>query len=127
MITVANVAHHKQYGYGDGELIGRSILDFVTDSERERLRRSPLHRQFLVGAHRSEGTVSSISHFHEQPTGAENIRNVVSPARAYCGGEVFSGVQFVHWPSLGVEFRSEFAIDAIAGPGPSPNKGDSRY
>ena len=38
MITLANEAHHKQYGCGDGELLGRSILDFVADSEREKLR-----------------------------------------------------------------------------------------
>ncbi len=39
IITVANSAHHKQYEYGEGELIGTSILDLVaTDSEREELR-----------------------------------------------------------------------------------------
>ncbi len=39
IITVANSAYHKQYEYGEGELIGTSILDLVaTDSEREELR-----------------------------------------------------------------------------------------
>ena len=39
IILVANAAHHKQYDYADGALIGMSILDLVpTDSEREELR-----------------------------------------------------------------------------------------
>ncbi len=39
IITIANAAHHRQYEYGEGELIGMSILDLVaTDSEREELR-----------------------------------------------------------------------------------------
>ncbi len=39
IITIANAAHHRQYEYGEGELIGTSILDLVaTDSEREELR-----------------------------------------------------------------------------------------
>jgi PAS domain S-box-containing protein len=39
IITIANVAHHRQYEYGEGELIGTSILDLVaTDSDREELR-----------------------------------------------------------------------------------------
>ena len=39
IILVANAAHHEQYEYADGELIGMSILDLVaTDSEREELR-----------------------------------------------------------------------------------------
>ncbi|MBW8005813.1 MAG: PAS domain S-box protein [candidate division NC10 bacterium] len=38
IITVANAAHHRQYEYGEGELIGMSVLDLVvTDSEREKL------------------------------------------------------------------------------------------
>lgn len=40
MITFANTAHHKIYEYGDGELIGMSILDLVArDSEQEELRK----------------------------------------------------------------------------------------
>ena len=39
IIVFANAAHHKQFKYGEGELIGMSILDLVvTDSEREELR-----------------------------------------------------------------------------------------
>ena len=39
IILYANSAHHKQYEYDQGELIGKSILDLVaTNSERETLR-----------------------------------------------------------------------------------------
>ena len=39
VITFANLALHEQYECGDGELVGRSIFEFVaTDSEREGLR-----------------------------------------------------------------------------------------
>lgn len=39
VIQYANSAHHKQYGYNDGEMIGMSVWDLVaTDSEREELR-----------------------------------------------------------------------------------------
>ncbi|MFQ5989544.1 MAG: PAS domain S-box protein, partial [Candidatus Methylomirabilales bacterium] len=39
IITFANSAHHKQYEFREGELIGMCILDLVaTDSEREKLR-----------------------------------------------------------------------------------------
>ena len=39
IITTANRAYHKLFEYGDGELTGMSILDFVaTDSERGELR-----------------------------------------------------------------------------------------
>ena len=39
IILVANAAHHKQYDYADGALIGMSVLDLAaTDSEREELR-----------------------------------------------------------------------------------------
>ncbi len=39
VITFANAAHHRQYEYAEGELIGMSILDIVaTDSERDELR-----------------------------------------------------------------------------------------
>ena len=38
-IIFANAADHKQYGYADGELIGKSILDLVpTSMERDQLR-----------------------------------------------------------------------------------------
>ena len=38
VITVANAALHRLYEYGDGELLGKSILDFVaSDAERESL------------------------------------------------------------------------------------------
>ncbi len=38
IITYANSAHRRQYEYGEGEFIGKSILDFVaTNSEREKL------------------------------------------------------------------------------------------
>ena len=39
IILLANPAHHKQYDYDQGELIGKSILDLVaTESEREQLK-----------------------------------------------------------------------------------------
>jgi two-component system cell cycle sensor histidine kinase/response regulator CckA len=39
IILVANAAHHKKYGYEDGEVIGRSILEFCPGGvERERQR-----------------------------------------------------------------------------------------
>ena len=38
-ILFANAAHHKQYGYAERELIGKSILDLIpTNPEREQLR-----------------------------------------------------------------------------------------
>jgi len=38
-ITLANSSLHKMYGYSQGELVGKSILDLVaTDSERKELR-----------------------------------------------------------------------------------------
>jgi len=39
VITFANAAHRKQYGYSEGELLGKSILDLVvSDADRETLR-----------------------------------------------------------------------------------------
>ena len=38
-ILFANAAHHKQYGYAKGELVGKSIFDLIaTNSEREQVR-----------------------------------------------------------------------------------------
>ena len=38
MITFANAALHRLYEYGDGQLLGKSILDFIaSDAERETL------------------------------------------------------------------------------------------
>ena len=46
MITFANAAHHKQYEYSEGELLGMSILDLAeTEADRKGLRE---YLKFLV-------------------------------------------------------------------------------